>query len=214
MKGGENNMKNMKNKIALTLASIGLIGGLVAGTFAAFTSDATSDENTWQAGTLTLELSNDATNWFQSVIDTFDTPTNWAPGETSTDTLYMRNGGTINIGSLDWIGNSYVESPAGGVDLGDEANVTSVTFGLIGTPIDITASLVAAYDVLYGDSDGALTLKELYTGLNADPYNLGPISGSPSEYALVVTTGFDSSAGNLYQGASVEIDWTFQASQP
>lgn len=208
-------MKNMKNKIAITLASIGAIAGLVAGTFAAFTSDATSNDNTWQAGTLTLELSNDAATWSQAVTDTFDTPTNWAPGETSTDTLYVRNGGTINIGSLTWNGMTYTELPAGGVDMGDVVNVNTVTFGLIGTPIDITATLLATYGVApYGNGDGILTLKELYTGLNAAPYNLGPISGSPAQYALIVTTGFDSSAPNAYQGASVEIDWTFQASQP
>ncbi len=83
-----------KKKTVASLLVIGLISALVAGgTFAAFTSTASNDNNSFTTGTLVIDQSalNVSGSW---VI------TNAYPGYSQSHTFTVRNGGTL---SLNWI---------------------------------------------------------------------------------------------------------------
>jgi len=69
---------------------------LGAGTFAYFSDIETSEGNTFTAGTLDLQLSNDGTNYHDGVTETW-TISDWAPGDESCATLYATNVGSVDI---------------------------------------------------------------------------------------------------------------------
>lgn len=84
---------------ATILASI-IVMALVAsavgvGTQAWFSDTGTSSSNTFTTGTLILKLSNGPT-WEEGVTATWTSPSNWAPSESFTSTLYLKNTGSID----------------------------------------------------------------------------------------------------------------------
>jgi predicted ribosomally synthesized peptide with SipW-like signal peptide len=83
---------------ALLLSVIGLAVlsiGIGAGTFAFFTSQAVSAANTFAAGTLTLSLSDDDEDVSQSIEASWTTEAGFAPGDSVSGFVLLRNSGTI-----------------------------------------------------------------------------------------------------------------------
>jgi len=68
-----------------------MIGG---GAFAYFSDTETSEDNTFTAGTLDMQLSNNP-SWGDGVTATWVSPANWAPGDTVEATLHIKNIGSI-----------------------------------------------------------------------------------------------------------------------
>lgn len=81
----------MMKRIALSLLSVGLIAGLVAGgTFALFTAQTTNQNNTFTAGTVTLG----------APVTTLVDVTNIAPGDGDTETYDVTYTGSLDA----WLG--------------------------------------------------------------------------------------------------------------
>lgn len=91
----------MTRMLLLGIAGIALVAGAVgAGTFAFFSSQATSNANTFAAGTLTLALSDSDETLLSTVSATWD-KTNFAPGETVSGFLSLQNTGTVAANHVD-----------------------------------------------------------------------------------------------------------------
>jgi len=143
--------------IAITLV-LGLIG---SGTFAYFSDTVVSDENVFAAGTLKMDISNDNANWADTTVTaSWHSPAGWAPGMVFTDTVYIKNTGTIDARYLgiDWKKGSnwpdYAEA------LADHIQVVAMKEYVGGQWNDDLGS-AQHYQTLVGNGDNVLTLKEL-----------------------------------------------------
>jgi predicted ribosomally synthesized peptide with SipW-like signal peptide len=99
--------KDMKN-IWMSILVIGVTAGLLGtGTYAYF-SDPESASNTFSAGTLDLQLSDDGVTYVNDPIDPLIECLNMAPGDESVEkTLYFKNAGTMS--GIVIVNISYVE---------------------------------------------------------------------------------------------------------
>ena len=204
-------------RILLSFVAFSVITSGVAGAFAAFTDSASATDNVFQAGTLDLELSQDGVAWAENTSGTWVSPTNWAPGDSFSDTLWLRNAGTIDIATLNWDMSSYTLAPDATQDMGLVVNLTAAWYdrnnnGTQDPGEGIRGALVAAYDT---NANGVLTLRELYDGMLATPFNLesgANVMAAGDVKRLNMTWQFDAGATNVYQGRSVTVDFDFEAS--
>ena len=201
---------------------IGMVG---AGTIAQWTSTATSTGNTFSTGTLTLELSNDYVNWSNGVSGTWTSPAGWAPGESFTSTIYLRNTGSVDAMAVytDWDAGSLVDT----YGLSNYIEVTQISdstdgysFNAIPAPANIDAN-----------SDGKISLAELATWSESalktstkpgdiettgpNPYPSGDPAALPAGGTLGLRYTFKlmDETPNGYQGTSCTINVVFLASQ-
>lgn len=81
----------MKKRIAMSLATIGLVSSLVGGaTFALFTSSATNTGNNFTAGTVVISMDKpDGTKYFD--LNTI------APGDSGSAPVVVKNGGSLEL---------------------------------------------------------------------------------------------------------------------
>src|SRR3989344_915283 len=90
----------MNKKIALSamsiLTSLALLGGA---TFAFFSDEGTSTDNTFGAGTLDLLLDNDGVTFLDDVTATFDVD-GMAPGDSAAQEISFHNAGSISIAEI------------------------------------------------------------------------------------------------------------------
>ncbi len=85
----------MKKRLVITLVLVGLLAfGVGMGTFAWFTSSATSTNNTFATGTLTIGL--DDADDEADIAAKFE-ETNWQPGSSATATVDVENRGTLDL---------------------------------------------------------------------------------------------------------------------
>ena len=83
-------------KILISLLAIALVIGLVgAGVTAFFSDTGTSTANTFTTGTLVLQLADADEGWADGVWATWASPAGWAPGESFTSTLSLKNTGSV-----------------------------------------------------------------------------------------------------------------------
>ena len=189
---------------------LGLVMGLVGGgTWAYFSDTETSAGNVLVSGTLDLGLSNSASATPDgSVTETWDVSTagDWAPGDTVEATLYVYNGGTIDMTGLT-VALSYtavvdgtptgVTAPGGDTDLLDKMiEATTVEWGPTGTLV-----AVANWDLEALDTIAALAAEDLGT-LDA---------GEENELHIIFT--FDPTATNGCQGDTLTMTLTFNSTQ-
>jgi spore coat-associated protein N len=209
-------------KVLFTLMVCVLCAGLVGGAFAYFTDTATSSGNTFTAGTLDLQLSNDGTNFYDGVTSTWLSPANWAPGSSFTATLSATNIGSIDSRHIYFMFSnlSHTDGDADGSNMMNAVIVSQVKERFNST----TTSNQAAYiDSVIGNNDGVLTLAEFAGFANGwygyfteddktgDGIVLG--AGDLADYDLILEFTFDANAGNIYQGDSCSFDITLQATQ-
>ena len=81
-------------KILFAVMAVVLCLGLMGAAFAYFSDTETSSGNTFTAGTLDLVLSDDDETDLDGVTATWMSPVGWAPGDTETATLTMKNVGS------------------------------------------------------------------------------------------------------------------------
>jgi spore coat-associated protein N len=207
--------------ITKSLAVIAIVvAAAVGGTYAYFSSTATSTANTFSAGTLDVQVSNDNSTWAKGVSGTWVSPVGWAPGQTTNGTIHMTNVGTVNSNHVYFGFNSPTHSGGtGGVDLMDKIVVTNLQerFNNV-TTLDQTATLAAQV----GNKDNVLTLKELVDFSSGygyyswdDKSNDGIIlqAGNQKDYDISFTFKFLDDAGNDYQGASAGFVVNMNATQ-
>ena len=88
----------MNKKIAMSAFSIVTALALTAGaTYAFFTDTATSNGNTFSAGTFDLHVSDDDQDFGDAVTASMTTPTGWAPGDVSGGHICFKNNGSVDI---------------------------------------------------------------------------------------------------------------------
>jgi len=204
----------MKKILFIVMACV-LCIGLVGGAFAYFTANASAAPNTFNSGTLVLDLSN-ASQPGPSVTDTWTSPANWAPGQSVTASLTASNTGSIPVDQM-YFGFENLTNAGpnetGSDNLMNEIIVTSLTETFDGVTTSNEASS------LFG---GTLTLAQLcdfdtgtYGYYTYNPSNTAVLlaPGDKKDYSLNLVLTFDPTAGNDYQGASCGFDMMCRADQ-
>lgn len=221
------------NKILTSLLMIGVVAAMVgAGTWAYFSDTETSVSNSFAAGTLDLKLTG-GTAAGDGVIDTWTTPTDWAPGLTATGTLTMDNVGTINMTKVKMTvavtdsgvsinepecvaeGGTWTPSTCTGNtakdDISTKIDVTTLTYNAV----DILPALVTAR----GDKVAPLLLSELnglsgYDLISAASTSVLPGDGSGvTTHPLVMTVTLQTGTLNEYQSDKSAITLTIVGEQ-
>lgn len=192
----------------IIFASIFVIGMLALamgyGTYAYFSSTKMSTGNTFTTGTLNLQLSNDYVNWYDGVSGTWASPSGWAPGESFTYTLYLRNTGSVAAKAVyeDWT------NLAGDTGLSDYIEVTEISDSIPwgGYPAYGTNYVVNFLPLLDLNLDGKLSLFELkYWG------EWKTTSSTPRPWDIRTTYSDDPLVGNaLPAGGTLGLRFTFK----
>jgi len=215
----------MNKKILASIMVIGILAlAMGYGTYSYFSSTKTSTGNTFTAGTLNLQLSNDNTTWGNDVTATWASPSGWAPGDNVTSKIYLRNTGSVAAEAFyAWWHN--LADPYG------LSNVIEITWWSDSTWPDYNC--VPDFLVYDANHDGKLSLAELVNGLSyynglktPDPNQARFYADYDESYThpvlqanagnvfwLNMTYHFMETAGNAYQGASASFDLTFDAWQ-
>lgn len=187
----------MKSRIIVSILTIvAVVGGVSAVTFAFFSDSGTSNDNLFAAGTIDLKLSDSDETVMDTVTATIG-GTNMVPGDTKSGTLQLRNDG------------SHVADHA-------ELSVVNTDSDLV-NPLDAVMEITAlTYDggsvmsqLTDNNTNGYIDLNDLAT-LGLDNLSLTDLG---VDHPLAMTVQFRSDAGNLYQGDSVDSDWTVTLNQ-
>jgi len=218
-------------KILISLMAIALVIGLVgAGTMAYFSDTETSSANTFTSGTLVLKLANDNATWTDGVTGTWVSPAGWAPGQSFTSTLYLKNTGSVGAHAVyeNWT------NLAGDTALSDWIQVTEISDSIPwGSDPAYGTNYVGNFLPLLDMSpfDGKLSLYELQSWGDRKT-----ASSTPKPWEIKVTATEDPAAppdalpaggtlglrftfklmegtGNDMQGKTCTIDLTVMASQ-
>lgn len=192
----------MKRKVLASLLVIAVVAGLVgAGTFAYFSDTEESIDNTFTAGTLKLEMKDNDQGWWDGIPVTasWQSPSNWAPGESFTAEVQLKNVGSIDATYLgiDWHHLQGYKA---------FANVIEVTTMKEYVPtvgwIDDLAD-PQHYAQLVGNGDNVLTLRELMESYSPaytppEPQNTNPGGWYKDEFDKWVVHLTDAVTGNGY----------------
>ncbi len=190
----------MKRSILLSLIVIGAVVALTtkAGTFAYFSDNSNDTGATFQSGTLDVTLSDDGgAHYSDNVTTTWATPSNWAPGDTATLTLFYKNVGTVAAHSalIDYQYGSC--SPAGNIFPKVQVVSWLESFdGGVSWPIENIVD--GNYSVFDSNHDGMLSLQELIDG---DSYLVGTQSPSPYDVAWYTPAPAGAPSGSGDHGA-------------
>jgi len=187
----------MSKQILLTILAIGLLsllGGLAG--FAVFTDTASIGGNAFTTGTVDISTSP------SSALVTYS---NMAPGDSTTQSLTVTNGGSLQLRYA--ISSSATNTDAKG--LKDQLTLTIKTIDVTtpGTPCDNFDGT----QLYTGDLDGTTGA---LVGSNAQGAQAGDrtLSASTSE-TLCFQVLLPSSTGNGYQNATTTATFTFDAEQ-
>lgn len=182
--------------IASGLSIVSALAVMGGATFAAFSSQASNNGNTFGAGDLVLEINGAPGSGSTPVFAIGDA----APGDQSVQSFLLTNSGSVNAStmSLQVLGvTDTVASPANLGDVlklelflddGDNSFEPGTDDTLISGPTEITNATWDGLPLGFGLNGGA----------------------SRRVYARII---FDSSATDAYQNEAVSFDFTFQASQ-
>lgn len=173
-------MKKGNITILASIFAIALVAvGVGAGTMAYFYDIEYSNENAFEIGTLDFAIKNPSSSWINNeasagaVLTGTWSESNWAPGETVTGTLIMKNTGTIGIKYvyLDFDINEGAYEP-----IFNLIEVTKLQETIDGYVYDNTAMLITKWDPLH-NNDGTCQLNELMIGVPAS-------SGNPWDFVI------------------------------
>jgi predicted ribosomally synthesized peptide with SipW-like signal peptide len=218
----------MQTKLLMSLIAIGVAGLMMgAGTFAYFSDTATTEDNTFTAGTLDIQLANEGGSFGDDATATWVSPDGWAPGDEVTATLRFTNVGSIDIKQM--VLNFNVASRDGkgdGSHLDDKIIITEWKEHFKNTEggddwiFDDLAMVEGLIDT--ADGNGVLTLAELESCTQFYTWTVpGPVTedaswqggddvllkgGNYKDYELELTFKFAEDAGNEYQGDSCTLE--------
>lgn len=187
----------MNSKIILSGLSIVTAMALMAGgTFAYFTSTATSTANAFSTGTLTLQLDdNNETTPAATVTASFGGT--MLPGDTTSGFISMHNSGTIDIAKVKL---GATETTTSSPDLAGKLNITSAKIGTESTctttPVDVTSSFTTL------------------AALNGTTISLpsSDIVAGGTKY-LCMTFTLNTNTDDTYQGKSIAETFSFEGDQ-
>lgn len=208
----------MKTRWFIPVVLVLLITTTVFSAMAYFSAQQ-STSGTISSGTLTLKLSNDGVNFYNSVALPWDV-SNMAPGDEVEGTLYLKNTGSIDANKVWWDWDDVLNDPADRL-LAQHIYITSI-YDNMDTGEQV-AAVVAAIDGKDGSTpDGKGTLLELASigGSGPDAYSptnnhdepFLPAGTDPASW-LYMKLQFDPDAGNDLQGATMTYDLIIEATQ-
>jgi hypothetical protein len=145
------------------------------------------------AGSIGLEISPSSKSFQVS---------NMLPGESFSNTTLLENTGTLSIDKVNFLVTSVNNSGSDGSDLADVLNVELIYGG-----INLTSDAFTSV----GDNLSPLTLTELEAGYDLDHTNIIDIGETKNLTTIIL---FDPSAGNEYQGDSLDVTFYFTALAP
>lgn len=227
------NMEKMKMPIIASIIAIALVAtALGLGTMAYF-SDSENAAITITTGNVDLQLSKtDSGPWYNGLSFAF--PTGFAPGDTYTVNVWLRNMGTSGSRVLQVYGANLVEYNSPG-DLSQKIDITKVGFydisGMVypggdGTYYETGMVAIGGGSdyAIFGDAEAPLTVYEFCNSLAqqdvwgymrffwgewADETDYLPADGSVRYVELEFT--FNSAAGDEYQNDQITFDIVFLA---
>ncbi|WP_134685515.1 TasA family protein [Brevibacillus migulae] len=190
---------NLKKQFALTLASVGLGAALIGGGTFAYFSDTAEVNNTFAAGT--LDLSVDPTVVFDLE--------NMKPGDWSTRAYSIINDGTLDIGNV-YLSTEVTETDAKGDNGGeslDEHIYVNFKWNIDNGSVPVfDMSLAELKEKTGTDRPNIAEAWWAATGTDLPPGDLDDI--------LVQIEFRDNGENqNKFQGDSIQVKWTFEATQ-
>jgi len=197
----------------MSLLVIGAAAALIGGATIAYFSSSETVGVSSTAGTMDLQLSKDGgTTWYDGNTMTWSTPASWAPGDTATLVVTMKNVGSSGALMLGVGG----ENLGGSLNLVDVIHITAFDATEF-TADDYMGSPMSYWEPIFGNGDGTLTLREFvdspYSGKFFEgwpPLTTDYLDGNASEAKrFKITFEFDPAAGNAYQGATASFDLKF-----
>lgn len=208
----------MNSKIAMSaisiMASLAVMGGA---TFAFFSSSAESTDNIFTAGDLVL-LVDDIDDVSAASIVASITGDDMAPGDTTSGFISLDNDGSMDIEKVKMAISAIPTD--GDTDASDMRDVLELTVVVDdATPDDACVGgtdVTSTIDTEVGNGGGPLLVKEFNDGGDDefDSFFEGlPVLASGTTTNVCFTATFSSSAGDIYQGDSVNATFTFTGLQ-
>jgi len=205
----------MNKKILLSLISSAAMLTLVVGaTYAFFSDNSTSNNNTFASGSLNLQLDDsDETTPAESVTGSI-TATDFAPGQSVSGFISLHNPGSLPIAEVEMTIDT-TETLDGGV-ASDMREVLALTVLEDDLTPDANCSggtnITSAIDTQVGDGVGSLLISE-FDNLGVDIYDAISGIGVGNTRNVCFTVTFQSTAGNEYQGDALSSTITFTGNQ-
>lgn len=215
----------LNSRIILSIASIAAAAALIVGaTFAFFSDTSSSNGNEFRSGTLDLKVADNNEAFANAVSTSFQTPLNWAPGQTYTDFICFKNDGTVDIEQVLFALSSTNASDAD-ITMDDFVYVSNIELGAVTAAECTTAGLVgsegltdfkALFDSRFGVNAPLSSLLTQIDGTDQVQDDLldGPALLIPADIMkLRIEWTFDTLATNSEAGETVLLDIAFNATQ-
>jgi predicted ribosomally synthesized peptide with SipW-like signal peptide len=190
----------MRKGNMMILASIfvmALVASVVSvGTQAWFSDTRTSSDNKFTSGTLILQIANEGGTYGNGVTATWSSPAGWAPGQSFTSTIYLKNTGSVDAMAVytDWAAGS-LNDPNG---LSNWIQVTEIR----DSTDNYASNAIPAPAAVDLNGDGKVSLAELASWSERN------ISADPGD---MKTTGWPVTAPALAaNGGTLGIRYTFK----
>lgn len=206
--------------------AVALCVGMIGSAFAYFSDVETSQGNTFTAGTLAMRIADNNEGWFDGapVSASWQSPSNWAPGETiTTGIIRLENVGTIDI---KYLFTTYYNYSFTGADLASVIEVVEYWEYIPGYGWNDNIQPLQNLWSLVGNLAKPLTLKELIdASWVGDATELDYCTGSGYDttpgpaiivggiYQTYLKLRFMETADNTYQGASCSFDIEYEGVQ-
>ena len=194
----------MKKILGLGLVAMLVMAMVGGGTWAYFSDVQTSSGNILTAGTLDIGLGNSlgAAGAGSDATATWTSPTGWKPGDNVTQTLYLKNIGTIAMSSVNiTFGHIFTEgTPA------------TVNGNFLGDPTDNITKMISLSVATWNGTATSFQGDSLLTVSGNGTMNLGSLSAQSSAL-LNITWLFSTAATNGCQGDSENVTLTVTATQ-
>lgn len=188
------------------VTSLAMLGGA---TFAFFSDTATSNGNTFSAGTFDLNVSDDNEGFGSAVTASMVTPAGWAPGDVSGGFICFKNNGSVDIQQILFALSSTNASDAGN-DLDNYVYVDTIELG------DVTSTPTACNATGTFGSDSLTD----FTGLFETRFGIN----APLSSLLTQIDGTDQVQDDLLDGApnlipqngimKMRVFWKFDSAAP
>lgn len=186
-----------KKRIVASLLTIGATAALlVGGTFAYFSSQATSTDNVFGAGTLVLQLDDSGEGPASTITASFG-GSDIAPGATVSGYISMHNAGTIGMAEVNL---SATETTPSTPDLAGKLNITSAKIGTDTICATDTVDITSSFTTLAALNSAGLDLPSSDIAAGATKY-------------LCMSFRLDPLTEDAYQGLSITETFTFVGHQ-
>jgi len=212
----------VKRSILMSLLVIGAVAAVIGGATMAYFSSSETVGVSSDAGTMDLQVSKDGGaigTWFDGNTMTWSTPAAWAPGDTATLVVTMRNVGSSGALMLG-VGGENLGGTLGLVDVIHITEFDATEFhggDYMGIPMSYWCNAGPVGSKMDANDDDVVTLREFvdwpYSGKfweGGHPPTADYLDPNPSDLKRVrITFEFDPAAGNEYQGATASFDLKF-----